>query len=253
VRVVTLRLGKTPARPGAVSFAFTTYQTKLPAPPAVFGHEGLVASWGMKANDTYGCCVPAGAAHETMMWNREAGVTVTISDTDVLEDYAAMNGHHYPITAGGPDDQGTDMQVAASYRRKTGVLDAHGHRHTIGAYLAVATGDVDEHLTAAYLFGAVGIGIRFPDSAMTQFQDGKPWDVVAGAKIDGGHYIPLVGRNEAGNLLVVTWGKVQEMTPAFLQTYNDESLVYLSTEALKDGKTPEGFDLAQLQADLKAL
>ena len=32
------------------------------------------------------------------------------------------------------------MQVAASYRRKKGVLDAHGKRHKVIAYLALAAG-----------------------------------------------------------------------------------------------------------------
>ena len=86
------------------------------------------------------------------------------------------------------------MQAAASYRRKTGVIDTKGKRHKIVAYLALTKGNLDQHVSAAYLFGAVGVGIQFPASAMDQFNAGKPWDVVSGAKIEGGHYIPLVGR-----------------------------------------------------------
>ena len=64
---------------------------------------------------------------------------------------------------------------------------------------------MNEHLLAAYLFGAVGIGIRFPAFAMDQFNAGQPWDVqTTNAKIDGGHYIPLVANH--ANLEIVTGG-----------------------------------------------
>jgi hypothetical protein len=146
------------------------------------------------------------------------------------------------------------MQVAASYRRKTGVLDAHGKRHKVIAYLALATGNADQLALAMYLFGAAGIGIKFPNTAMDQFNAGKPWDVTKNAKIEGGHYIPGVGRDAKGNIVIVTWGKIQLMTPRFYTKYCDEVVVYVSEEALTtSGKTLEGFDLAQLRTDLNAL
>jgi hypothetical protein len=104
---------------------------------------------------------------------------------------------------------------------------------------------------ALYLFQAVGIGIEFPESAMQQFNSGEPWDVVSGAKVEGGHYIPLVAKRD--NLEVVTWGALQQMTPAFYEKYCDEAWAYISEENLKAGKSPEGFNLEQLQADLSGL
>jgi hypothetical protein len=245
------KLGKTPARPGAVSMKLSTYLAtiQLPTPPANFGHYDLVPSYGMLGNGKYGDCVWAGAGHETMMWCKEAGSSVLFNDKGALSDYSKVTG----FTPKDPStDRGTDMQLAASYRRKTGVIDATGKRHKVVAYLAITAGNLAQHLSAAYLFSAVGIGIKFPGSAMDQFNAGKPWDVVKGAKIEGGHYIPLVGRKN-GNLLIVTWGKVQEMTPAFFKKYNDESIAYLSKEDLTAGKTPEGFNVAQLKSDLAAL
>jgi hypothetical protein len=86
---------------------------------------------------------------------------------------------------------------------------------------------------------------------MDQFNHGQPWDVVPGAKIEGGHYIPLVAKRE--NLEVVTWGALQQMTDAFYQEYCDEAWAYISVEDLKENKSPEGFDLEELQADLAAI
>jgi hypothetical protein len=247
-----MKLGKTPARTNAVSFKLAKYidKTALPTPPAQFGHENLVGekAWAMLGNDHYGDCVWAGAAHETMLWNLERDKSVAFDDKHVLSDYSKVTG----FDPAKPDtDQGTDMQVAATYRRKTGVIDEAGKRHKVAAYLAITPGDVQEHLLALYLFGVVGLGIEFPASAMDQFNEGKPWDVVPKAKIEGGHYIPLVAKRD--NFDVVTWGQLQQMTPEFLAKYNDESVVYVSREMLTGGKSLEGFDLAQLKADLAAL
>lgn len=245
-------LGKTPARPDAISFKFAEYFTAamLPTPPAVFGHYGAVNYWGQLGNNHYGDCVLAGAAHETMLWTAMAGDIAAFDDAVVLSDYAAITG----FNAGDPNsDQGTDMQEAASYRRKTGLLDVSGNRHIVDAYVAPAVGDVNELLTATYLFGAVGIGVRFPTTAMAQFDAGKPWSVVPGARIDGGHYVPCVGRAANGNLVIVTWGRTQEMEPPFFELYNDENVAYLSLEMLKNSASPEGFDLTALENDLNSL
>ena len=52
---------------------------------------------------------------------------------------------------------------------------------------------------------------------------------------------------------VVTWGALQGMTTGFFSKYCDEAIVYLSEESLTNGKSPEAFDYASLQADLAAL
>ena len=43
------------------------------------------------------------------------------------------------------------------------------------------------------------------------------------------------------------------MTPRFFRTYCDEAWTFVSNENLRSGRNPEGFNLAQLKADLKAL
>ncbi|MFE2998655.1 hypothetical protein ACFXG4_27090 [Nocardia sp. NPDC059246] len=256
-----MKFGKTPARPGSVKLRLRDYlnTAALPAVPAVFGHQALVDSWGMLGNDRFGDCVFAGAGHETMLWAAEGGNLVTVTTTDALGDYAAVTGFDLaqtdPITGENPTDSGTDMEFAARYRRTTGILDANGTRHIVAAYAALTRGDDVELATAAYLFGAVGIGIQVPAYAMDQFNRGAAWDLSNGdGTIQGGHYVPVVGRDADGNLLVVTWGKVQAMTPAFYRRFNDEAIAYLSPEILSStGTSPEGFNLAQLQADLSAV
>lgn len=248
----SFKLGKTPARPDAVKLKFSTYLTaKLPIPPGTGGHQDLLGKivLGMLGNDQYGDCVWAGAGHETMLWNLEANRGVDFTPASVLSDYSAVTGFNPkdPST-----DQGTDMQLAAKYRQDTGVLDANGNRHKVGAYLAIEKGNKAEIMQAIYLFGAVGIGIEFPSSAMDQFNADEPWTVVKGAQIQGGHYIPGISY-DSKFVYIITWGKIIAANWAFVKKYMDEGLVYLSPEMLVAGKSLEGFDLATLQADLAAI
>lgn len=250
-----LKLGKKPARPGAVQFRFGAFfnAEKLPTPPMAFGHvygSEQQLPWGMLANDQWADCVFAGAAHETMIWTNEAHGLAAFDDACVLSDYAAVTGFD-------PDDpstdQGTDMQQAASYRRKTGILDAGGRRHKIDSYVGLIPGDANQLALAAYLLGAVGVGLRFPDSAMSQFEAREPWTIVDQQTPAGGHYVPCVGRNSHGHFLVITWGRLQAMTPEFYARYCDETVAYLSIEALSKNLSPEGFDAAQLSAALRSI
>lgn len=256
------KLGKTAATYDQRDLMFAQYRTAeaLPSHPKNFGHEKLVGAnaWQMLGNGPdntvskdfqgAGDCVWAGGDHETMLWTLESGAPA-------ITDYSAVT-HYNPKASPGPNgenptDNGTDVRVALKYRQKTGLIDAAGKRHKIGAYVSLELGNMDELLEALYLFGVVGIGIKFPDSAMDQFNAGKPWRVVPGPAPTGGHYIPLVAfRN---TLECVTWGRLQQMTTSFFKKYCDEAWAILSPEMLVHGKSLEGFDLAQLEADLKAL
>ena len=249
-----MKLGKRPARHGAISFKFADFfdASKLPTPPAVFGHQAAVPQFFGLGNDKYGCCVFAGAAHETMIWSLEGGrPRARFTIQDVLSDYSAVTG--FDITK--PDtDQGTDMQTAASYRRKTGILDATGRRHKIDSYLAMQIGNVDELVLAIWLMGAAGIGLQLPSQAMDAFDVGAVWAVPSKPTIEGGHYVPGVGRDKDGNILVVTWGKVQAMTSEFYARFSDENCAYISLEILNDKNlSPEGFNADGLRSKLAGL
>jgi hypothetical protein len=248
------KLGKKPARPWAApgsSFRFASYAdaAALPVPSAMFGHASLIAAWPMFANDRYGDCVWAGAAHETMLLTKEGGNAVSFTDDNVLSDYAAVTGFMPDNPA---SDQGTDMQVAANYRRQTGIVDAAGRRHRIASFLAIEPGNMQDLLLASYMFVA-GVGLRLPSSALDQTGKGETWDVVEGSPIEGGHYVPLLGRQADGLLVFVSWGAVQLATERFVQTFCDEAMAILSQEDLVNDKSPDGFDLATLRADLARL
>jgi len=248
------KLGKKPARPQAVTFALAQYlkpKVELPTPPKVFGDQRLVrGGWKMLGNADYCDCVWAGAAHETMLWKSQSRHKVTFNDRAVLSDYARVTKFN-PLLP--ESDEGTDMKDAASYRRKTGIVDARGKRHKIVAYLALPPKNIEQLALAIYLFGAVGIGLKMPNTAEGQFDRRKPWSVVKGSRVTGGHYVSGVGRDKDGNILIVSWGRIQRMTPQFYKRYNDEVVAYVSAEALRKGKARNGIKRKQLLDDLKAI
>jgi hypothetical protein len=249
---MAFKLGKKPSRPEAFSLKFGDYvnAAQLPPLPETFGHDALIQSWPMLANDQWGDCVWAGAAHETMLLTKEAGNVAVFTDENVLSDYSVVTGFNpnNPST-----DQGTDVQAAAQYRQNTGIVDSVGNRHKIAAYLSLQPGNVTDLYLATYLFSCVGIGLQLPQSAMDQAEQNQTWDVVANSPIVGGHYVPLLGRDPVDLLHTVSWGKLQLMTVAFLSACCDEAYAYVSQENLINQKSPEGFDYATLIADLGEL
>jgi hypothetical protein len=255
--VPELRLGKLPAKRDKRDLLFANYvqPVALPKPPPQFGHETLFGprAWGMLGNDEWGDCAWAGPAHETMLLTKEGKRAVQFTTEGVLSDYSACTG--FNPSAGPPGrnktDKGTAVRAMMSYRRESGIVDSTGKRHKIGAYLALDETNLQEIYLAIYLFQAVGIGFNFPESAFAQFDAGKPWDVVPNSPIKGGHYVCGIGKRR--NLEVITWGALQQMTPRFFRRYCDEAWTYVSNENLRGGHNLEGFDLAQLKADLKAL
>lgn len=248
---IQLKLGKKPASYDHRDLLLSSYihLPSLPPIPDDFGHENLIGDWGMLGNDMAGDCVLAGGDHETMLWNKEAGKNVTFTTENALSDYSALTGYNPndPNT-----DQGTDMRQAMSYRVNTGLVDAQGNRHKIGAYVSLEPGNWEHLLACAYLFGAAAVGIEFPSYAMDQFNHGKVWTARRTEHIEGGHYIPVIACRHR-HPICVTWGREQPMTRRFYEKHCDEAFVPLSEEFLTSGKSPEGFDLEALNADLEAL
>jgi len=241
--------GKKPSRPlPAKAFLFKSVfnPAKLPTPPIRFGHQGLMGKepWHMLGNDEYGNCVWAAKAHMQYLWSLLGeNERVRITTADVLSDYAAQTG----FSADNPDsDQGTDMQAAAEYHRLVGIRDARNIRHKVFAYVALEHGNVNQLALATYLFGAVEIGLSLPDDCDDLFEAGKVWKV-SDSKPSGGHTVTIVGRDEHGNFIAVTWGKLQHIEPAFIAKYMDEGYAFLNSEILNlKGLSAEAYDKVAL-------
>jgi len=246
------KLGLKPPNPESIRFKLSDFvdRSKLPTPPKSYGHENVIPQnhWFMLGNDEVGCCVFSGAAHEHMLWNSVNNRCFAVNTDAVLKDYSEVTGY---VRGDKSTDQGTDASEAAKYRRKIGIRDSSGRRHQIAAYMRLREGNLDDLWVATYLFGAVGLCIQVPNTAMDQFGRGHPWDEVPGSKIDGYHYIPMVAKRN--NLVCITWGKLQDMTERFVKANTVMALAYVTEEQITDGKSPEGFDYEKLNDCLRTL
>ncbi len=235
-----------------VELKFGAVLKNLPPPPNQFGHYNLVSSWGMLLNDKKSDCVVAGAAHETMLLSAMGGRKLTFSDEWVLKDYLAMQGNPWwPF-----NDRGLDMEKAADYRRRIGIHDARGIRHRIDAYALLRLSDPIELMQAIDLLGVAGIGLNLPANAESAWASHQPWTDTSQPPSGEGHYVCGVGRNSQGQILVVTWGRIQAMSLDYYSKYNAGmiSLAYLSREQLDSkGLSPDQYDVAKLNNFLRGL
>jgi hypothetical protein len=223
--------------------------TGTPTPPTAVNWDRPVKAWPMLANDSVGDCVFAAIGHTIQTWTANASSEVVLTNAEVLAAYSAVTGYdpRDPST-----DQGTVMQDAFSYWRKSGVAG-----HKILAFAEVDHRSLVELESAVALFGEVLLAIDFPDSAMDQFNEGQPWDVVYGAKSEGGHAI-CSARYDTGNKsapwTVITWGREQPVTTRFLSKYLREAWVAVAPEwVAANGTTPSGLDLHGLGEDFAQL
>src|SRR5690348_14729711 len=171
------RLPNDPAKP-RLKLALSTAAV---AAPAKADWLSRVPSWPMYGNDRIGDCTCAAAGHMEQAWTAYASTEVTVPDSAVLKLYEAASGYD-PAT--GANDNGAVMQDVCGLWRKQGL----GGRKIL-AFAQVDHTDHAQVQAAIATFGALYVGIEFPASAMGQFNARKPWDVVRGSQIEGGHAI----------------------------------------------------------------
>jgi len=216
-----------------------------PNPPAVDWTTKVLVPWGSMGNEAVGDCTCAAAGHLIMAWTANAGPESTPADSDILTAYEQVSGYI-------PSDPGTDQGAVEldvlNYWRNNGIAD-----HKITAFVEIGLTDLESVQTAIALFGGCYIGVRFPSSAMNDFDAGNPWTNTSDENIEGGHALPLVAY-DADTLTCITWGKPQKMSNEWFRTYADEAYAILTPDWIEvAGLSPSGFDLEALQQDLNAL
>jgi hypothetical protein len=245
--LATGKLGKLSVRTDVRTLRLRSYvdPAVLPTPPDSIDLTAHVGEWPMYANDKRGDCTTAAAGHMIEAWTAAAaGQAVEVSEDAVVRAFDAVRVTD-PLTG----EEGAIELDVLRYWRKRGI---GGHR--IGAYAAVGARDHYLTRTAAWLFGGLYIGLSLPASAQRQ----ETWDWTGSLSGDakpgswGGHAVDVV-RLDADALTVVTWGRLQLMTWTFWDRYCDESYCILSTDFLREGRAPNGFDLAALKTDLELI
>lgn len=243
----SMKLGRKAIKTDSRTLRLARYLTPaLPAPPPAADWTKGITGWGMMMNDQLGDCTIAGLGHAIQVWTANNGSLVTVPDSTIEGYYEKWDGY----VPGDPntDNGGIELDVLNDWQKS----DFAGHK--LMAFSDPKVSDLVEMRQAIALFGGVYIGLALPVTAQSQ----EVWDVVkrGGANARpgswGGHAVFVPKYDEHG-FTCVTWGQLKVMTLAFWKKYCDEAHTLLGQDWLTAKGSPSGFDLAQLEADLKAI
>jgi len=173
-------------------------------------------------------------------WESYVPPMTFMSDTEVLRLYSATSGY----VAGDPaTDRGAVCLDVLNYWTHNEVGG-----EVLSAFCAVDPSNLANVRAALEIFGGLYAGVSLRQA---QLDDSGEWDETSGAVV-GGHCIWVVGADDDG-LTCVTWGETQRMTWAFWNVATDECYALLSPRWASAGRTPEGFPIAAMIADMAAL
>lgn len=242
-----MKLGRKAIKTDSRTLALGKYLTPgLPPPPPTADWTKDITSWGVMLNNTLGDCTIAGVGHAIQVWTANNGGMVTASNSIVEKYYEQWDGY----VPGNPstDNGGVELDVLNDWQKNG--FDGN----PLMAFADPKPANLTEVRQAINLFGGVYIGLSLPITAQTQ----DVWDVVpnggANAKPGswGGHCV-FVPKYDQNSFTCITWGELKKMTVAFWNEYCDETHALLCPKWISAKGSPGGFDLAQLQADLKAI
>lgn len=238
------RFGKHPPQVDYRTLRFKDYlKASLAAPPATYNvltdvYKNLKTNdptklFPMDGNDSVGDCTCAGLAHAITTYSGLVGKKSIMAKAAVLKLY-------YHLT-GGPDTGLNELDVL-NYWRQNSVGGVE-----IMAYAKVDAKNHTHVQQAIQLFGGVYLGFQVQENAQQEFAAKQPW--TPGPLTNDGHAVFAVAY-DANGVTVLTWGNTQQATWAWWDECVDEAYAILPPQA-KDPKFAPGYDMAQLQADLK--
>jgi hypothetical protein len=247
--VVLFKGGRLPNDPSKPRLRIGPYLRTVSAPvPQRVDWLSKVTQWPMYANDRYGDCVWATIGHQIQaLTTYGQGNTIVVHESSLLNGYTAVTGFNPndPST-----DQGTVVQDALNYWRKSGV-----EGHQIIVFAQVDHTNRTEVEAAINTFGSLHVGINFPLSAENQFNAGKDWDrVTQDGGIIGGHAVPVGSYDDAtGYNGTVSWARQLRMSKAFWDAYVEEAWIVITKDWLNaNGLSPTGVDLYGLGQEFSA-
>ena len=228
------KLGKLPAKIDTRTIPFRKITRAMPPPPDIWDNDVMYPGFSdtyMYGNDQWGCCAISARAHQTLRFElKEQGKEILITTNEVLSEYWYEQGS-LPTTIKkfcietlkweSRPDNGLVLLDSLNCWRKQG-WKTNKQLYSIYAFSAVDWKDKIDVKNCIYLLDGGIAGFLVPRSSETQFNKGEIWSKVTDdGGIMGGHAIYVVGYNEWGPVCM-TWGKKQQMTWEFWNTYVDE-------------------------------
>lgn len=191
-------------------------------------------------NDTLSDCTAAAVSHAITTWESYVPPLTFVSDAEIVQLYSATGGY----VAGDPTtDRGAVCLDVLNYWTRNEIGG-----ETLAAFCAVDPKNLAHVRIALEIFGGLYVGVTLREA---QLGGSGTWDRTTDA-IAGGHCIWMVAADDDG-LTCITWGERQRMTWAFWDAAVDECYALLSPRWARNGRTPEGFPIAAMIADMAAL
>jgi hypothetical protein len=230
---------------------------KLAAPPSHVDWSKGVTQWGMYLNGPdsnnppgsssgLGDCTIAGVAHAVQVLTLNAGSEVSVPEPTALSYYEKWDGYVYgdPST----DNGGVEIDVLNDWRQQ----GFAGHQ--LLAYADVSPSNLTGVKRGINLFGGSYIGLNVTNEVMNNSGNPEvPWDLTGDTSIAGGHCV-FVLKYDPDYIYFISWGTIYKMTRRFWYAMVQETHFLLSPDFIKaNGLDPQGFNLTQLQADLKTI
>jgi hypothetical protein len=233
---------------------------QLPPSPARTDYWAKAASFlhTMMLNDTVGDCTIAAWLHILGAWLLNAGVQPGFGNKAALWIYEQACGY----VPGDPStDQGGNEQDVLNFVQQHG--STPGGLHGIVGWAAMNAANFEgEVKPAVHLMENGYLGFSMPDAwiaTMSTLKDGDVWDVAGLPNQNNGHAVAIIDY-EPGGVWIDTWGFRIWLTKAALAKYcvpsaYGEAYTLFGTESIikATGKSPDGFNAAQLLADLKVI
>ena len=251
----TLSYGRRPPKNAPALRLAPLLTGTVPAAPSSVDYGQKFTGWQMLGNDAAGDCVAVTWANQRALVSTVlAGKTEYPPQPEVWTFYKTQNPSFDPNGSkdtngpGSNADGGMDIQTALEYLVKTGGPD--GVKAV--AFAKVDYGNEQELRAAHAIFGQVWYGVNVLTANMKEFNQGQPWDYVAGSALDGGHSITGVGY-DPNDYRFVTWAQETKWTEAFRAHQVEEAWVVIWPEHFGTTEFEQGIDVAQLAADYQAI
>jgi hypothetical protein len=216
-------------------------------PPEINYAAGMPANLGAMLNNSLGDCTCAACGHAIQTWSfNSTGTMVTPPDADIESLYEEA-GDYIP---GQPNtDNGAVIQTVLT-DWMNGPIDGN----ELTAFVEIDQLSVSNIQRSIYECGVVDIGFDVP--SFMPMNAGATWDVNASADntIIGGHSVDLVGYQADGTYIVISWGQLFYMTPAFMAKFCDEAYGLINAAWITaSGHSPAGLTIVELEALMQSM
>lgn len=217
-----------------------------PPPPSKDWTLAMSTDWGVMKNDTLGDCTCAAMGHAVQVVTSNGDGLITPTDDDIVKAYEVVGGYNPtdPNT-----DQGATELAAMQYMVDTGLAGVR-----CDAFADVDYRNIEAVKQAISLFGGVYIGVVITQQDMQDFQDNVAWQDLTTDDVLGGHALWVPSYSTTG-IDVITWGRKHAASWNWYQAKCDEAhaCIFFPWVVNSLDTSPDGFNQAQLEADLKQL